>query len=81
MRNKQSKLARILHGIVETEPIFHGYCGIERELVPVRQRVTRFESEAALESISGEMFDLVLDTHGETRRQTHLDFLPEDVSR
>jgi hypothetical protein len=41
----------------------------------------RFESETPGECISGEMFDLVLQSDSEACRQPHFDFLPEKLNR
>ncbi|HAK06366.1 MAG TPA: hypothetical protein DCO65_03705, partial [Spartobacteria bacterium] len=45
------------------------------------KRVTAFESEAAVASLSGEMLNLVLHANCEARRQPHFDLLPEKMNR
>src|SRR5262249_7694959 len=79
VRDQQREFSGILRCIVKAETVFSRNCGIEGKLVPIRQRVTRFESEAALKSVSFGMFDLVLHSDSEAGRQPHFDFLPQKL--
>src|SRR5205085_9677603 len=81
MREQEGKLARVLDRINKAEPVLRRYCGIERELIPICQRVTRFDSEGAVASPSREVLDLILQANSESRRQPHLYLLPEQVHR
>src|SRR5207253_4332692 len=81
MRNEERKFARITQCVAEAKPILDGDSGVERKFVPVSKRVTSFESEAAVASLSGEMLNLILHANSEARRQPHFDLLPEKVSR
>ena len=81
MRDQERKLSRIGQGVAEAKAILGGDSGVERKLVPIGKRVTSFESEAAVASLSGEMLNLVLHANCETRRQSHFDLLPEKMSR
>ena len=81
MRDQERKLSRIGQCVAEAKLIFGGDSGIEWKLVPISKRVTRFESETAVASLSGEVLNLVLYANGEARRQPHFDLLPEKLTR
>ena len=81
VRDQESDFAGISQCIAKTKSILGGDSGVEWKLVPVRQGVTPFQSEAALASFSSEVLNLILHANSEARRQSHFDLLPEKLTR
>src|SRR6267378_6645605 len=67
--------------VAESKSILGGNSRIERKLVPIRERVTRFETEASAASLSSKMLKPVLHANSESRRGSHFNLLPEKLSR
>src|SRR5437899_10544508 len=81
VRDEESEFAGIRQCIAKTKSILGGDSGVERNLVPVRQGVARFQREAAVASFSSEVLNLILHANREARRQSHFDLLPEKLTR
>src|SRR5437899_1816190 len=81
VRDEESEFAGIRQCIAKTQSIVGGNSGVERKLVPVRQRVACFQGEAAVVSFSSEVLNLILHANSEARRQSHFDLLPEKLTR
>jgi hypothetical protein len=65
----------VLDGFADTKNVRCGNCWIERNSVPIRKRVSRFDCRARFVGITASYPELVFETDFEPVQQPQIDFL------